>query len=289
MIRMSPRHALPLTALAALLLTAGLHMGASRAQERQPERPSADIATSAPNGGPMWRSLTAQQRRVLSPLAPQWETMDETAREKWLNVANRFDRLPASEQQRVRDRIKQWSNLPSDKRGEARLRFQQSRQLSAEERQRKWEAYQALPAEERDELTRQAQRRAKPIYLPDNMPGPREARQAFSTKRQPLPVDGHRKSNVAPPAVRALAPAPKIVTPSVVRAGTGATTNLVGQQPTPPLHQQSGLPKIATDKEFVDPITLLPRKGAQGAAIEADVRASRPEDAPSSAARSPRP
>jgi hypothetical protein len=34
----------------------------------------------------------------------------------------------------------------------------------------------------------------------------------------------------------------------------------------PPAHQQTGLPKIAATPGFVDPVTLLPRRGPQGAA-----------------------
>jgi len=65
------------------------------------------------------------------------------------------------------------------------------------------------------------------------------------------------------------APAPVAVAPSRIKAGRGATTTLVSQRPTPPLHQQTGLTKIAGNQGFVDPVTLLPRKGAQGAAMTA--------------------
>jgi len=52
----------------------------------------------------------------------------------------------------------------------------------------------------------------------------------------------------------------------VVQRGAGATTNLVSRPATPPLHQQAGLPKVAASPGFVDSATLLPRRGAQGAA-----------------------
>jgi hypothetical protein len=59
------------------------------------------------------------------------------------------------------------------------------------------------------------------------------------------------------------------VSPSLIKAGRGATTTLVSQQPAPPLHQQTGLTKIVANKGFVDPNTLLPKKGAQSAAVTA--------------------
>ena len=214
-----------------------------------------------------WRELSPAQKKVLTPLERHWSSMDDTGRDKWINVANRFDKLSAAEQQRVQDRMTQWAKLPPQERGEARLRFQQTRQLTADERQQKWAAYQALPAEDRQDLTQQAKRKAKPVFLADNMVGPRESRQAFASKRNNAQVVSDKKSNVVPNALSATAPAQTVVRPTMVKAGAGATTSLVTQRPTPPLHQHTGLTKIAATKGFVDPVTLLPKKGAQSAAM----------------------
>jgi hypothetical protein len=62
------------------------------------------------------------------------------------------------------------------------------------------------------------------------------------------------------------------VGPTVVKRGSGATTNLVSKPATPPLHQQTGLPKVAATPGFVDSATLLPQRGAQGAATRAPER-----------------
>ncbi|TXC65911.1 hypothetical protein FSC37_07780 [Piscinibacter aquaticus] len=51
-----------------------------------------------------------------------------------------------------------------------------------------------------------------------------------------------------------------------MQAAPGATTSLISKRPTPPAHQQPGLPKIAASPGFVDKQTLLPQRGAQGAA-----------------------
>lgn len=222
------------------------------------------VETDAPTE---WRELTAKQKSVLAPLERRWATMDETARDKWLNVATRFDKLSPAEQQRVQERMTQWSRLQPQERGEARLRFQQTRQLSADERQQKWAAYQALPAQDRQDLIQQAKRKAKPVFLADNMMGPREARQAYANKRGGAQAASDKKSNVVPNAMSSTAPGPTVVSPTMVKAGAGATTNLVTQRPSPPLHQHTGLTKIAATKGFVDPVTLLPKKGAQSAAM----------------------
>lgn len=213
-----------------------------------------------------WASLSSAQRRALQPLAALWPNMESTNRQRWVNVANRFGSLSPTEQQRMQERMTQWSKLPAQQRGEARLRFQQSRQLSAEERQKKWASYQALSPEQRSDLAQQARRKQQPVVLSDNMPGPRELGQANARRHRDNQAVG--KSNWVP-GTPPNAPAPVAVAPSLIKAGRGATTTLVSQRPTPPLHQQTGLTKIAGNNGFVDPVTLLPKKGAQGAAMTA--------------------
>jgi hypothetical protein len=72
------------------------------------------------------------------------------------------------------------------------------------------------------------------------------------------------KSNIVPNT--AFAAPPKPIAPTVMQAQPGATTTLISKHPTPPAHQQTGLPKIAGTPEFVDKSTLLPRRGPQAAA-----------------------
>lgn len=221
-----------------------------------------------------WNTLTPAQKKALMPLAAQWHNLDGTSRDKWINVANRFPRLSAADQKRMQDRMTQWSQLPAQQRGEARLRFQNTRQLTPQERQQKWEAYQALSSEEKQKLAQQARRKQKPVMLPDAEPGPREAAQQARLKgRQRVNDDG--KANLVPNPARS-SPSPEAVAPAVVKAGPGATTSLVTQAATPPLHQHTGLPKIAATKNFVDPDTLLPRKGSQGAGMTPVTRVKPP-------------
>lgn len=242
-----------------------LALAAGRVAAVQPAKSPQGTASASSSSG-AWSSLSANQRRVLQPLAAQWPTMEETNRERWVNVANRFGSLSPVEQQRMQERMTQWSKLPPQERGEARLRFQQTRQLTPEERQQKWASYQALSPQERGDLAQQARRKQQPVLLSDNMPGPREQSQLAAKRRRDN--DSAKKSNWVPNPAQT-GPGPVAVSPSSIKAGRGATTTLVSQRPAPPLHQQTGLPKIAATKGFVDPVTLLPRKGAQGAAITA--------------------
>lgn len=254
---------------ATLLLACALGSHAHKAMAAADMHPS----TSGAATGSSWQALTPVQRQALSPLGAQWAQLDDTSRQKWIKVASRFDALSPQERQRLQERMKQWAALPPSERGEARLRFQQSRQLPSDERQQKWAAYQALSAEDRQDLNRQAQRRTRTVMLADHMVGPREAGQVFATKRPTVAAASPGKSNMVPSmpqsgnGLNTQGSQPVVVAPTLVKAGTGATTNLVTHQAVPPAHQQSGSPKITATKNFVDPVTLLPRKGAQSAAM----------------------
>jgi hypothetical protein len=249
-----------------------LHHGPSHANAGLPQAQAAGPLATKPGGEAAWHQLTPAQQQILSPLHERWATMDDTSRDKWLGVAARYPRLGQAEQARIRERMAQWSGIPAVERGEARLRFQQSRQLTPDERHKQWEAYQALSPEDRNDLQRQALRRSKPVFLSDAAMGPREAKQVFTAKRS-LADQGAHKTNLVP-TPNGNATAAAVVAPTVVKAGPGATTTLVNQRPTPPLHQQSGLPKIAATQGFVDPVTLLPQRGAQGVGMTAPAASS---------------
>lgn len=192
-----------------------------------------------------WSALNPAQQSVLAPLQRDWASITPAQQQKWLEVANRYGSLPPDERARVQQRMGEWSRMSTNDRARARLNFTEARQISPEDRQRQWEAYRALPADQRRALAEKAQ--AKPAPKP-------------AVRRDPAaPAE---KSNV----VRAPAsPQPRTVGPTVVQRGPGASTNLVSTPSRPPLHQQAGLPKVAATPEFVDAATLLPQRGAQGA------------------------
>jgi len=153
--------------------------------------------------------------------------------------------MPAEERQRIQDRMNEWARMTPDERGRARLQFQEARQISPQQRQERWDAYMALPAEERRALAASA--RTVPRAGADTA-----ARKA----------DG--SGNKSPQA------ATKIVAPTVVQAKPGASTTLISKPAAPPPHAQAGQPKIAIDKDRVDRSTLLPQPAApKGAAASA--------------------
>jgi len=225
-------------------------MGAMSAFAQTPQPASPRInAPSAQVSGPAWSHLTPEQRSSLAPLERDWPGIDADRKRKWLEVAARFPKMPPDERARVQARMTDWARMTPQDRGRARLGFQQAQGVAPEDRQAKWDAYQALPAEQR----RQLAAKSPPAPQP-----PRGVEQRNG--RDPVQA----KSNIVPNP--SFAAPPKPVAPTVVQAAPGASTRLMSKQPTPPTHQQTGLPKIAASPGFVDRATLLPKRGPQGAA-----------------------
>jgi hypothetical protein len=211
-------------------------------------------ATASAEAGPRWSELTPAQRTALKPLERDWATIDAERKQKWIEVAGRMPGMPPPERERVQARMTEWARLSPQERGKARLAYQQAKQVAPQDRQQRWEAYQTLSPEQK----RQLQARAVPAPPPNG------------SRAAPVPR-GERndhpqlKSNIVPNP--AYAAPPKPIGPTVVQAQPGVSTQLISKRPSPPAHQQIGLPKIAATPEFVDRNTLLPQRGPQGAAI----------------------
>lgn len=215
----------------------------------------ATAAAPADAGGPAWSSLTVQQRGVLAPLSRDWASIDAPRKAKWLEVATRFPTLPAAERERMQARMAEWARMTPAERGQARLSFQEAKQLSPEERQQRWEAYQALPDDRRRALAERAKPPADPPRKPVAVVQPLDAAVPKKTPEAPrTAASGHLVKPVAP---------------TIVQAKPGATTTLMTQTPSPPAHQHPGQPKIAAKPDQVNRNTLLPQRGPQATAAAA--------------------
>lgn len=210
-----------------------------------------------------WATLTPGQQKALAPLSRDWGNIEIPRRAKWLEVAAKFPSMPKEEQARVQARMADWARLTPAERSRARLQFQEVRQVPADERQAKWEAYQALPEEQRHALAQTAKRSAKTAAS-----APPGASKLAAAGGPP-----EAKRNL----VQTAAPTPtRAVTPTAQQAKPGATTTAITARPQLPAHQQAGLPKIAATPGFVDPSTLLPKRGPQGAAVRSASAPSEP-------------
>lgn len=215
--------------------------------------------------GPRWSQLTRAQRAALQPLAPHWSSVDAVRKQQWIEIADRYDRLPPDEQARIQERMATWSALTPQQRGRARQQFQEARRMSPEERVERWDAYQALPPEKRDELADKAAKNRRPSKRA--APGsarPEAARSAGGA------AGGQRAGKETPAAAKTSIPnvivtpvynlPPKPVGPTIVQVRPGATTALMSRRPAPAPQREIVLPKMTGTPEFVDSNTLLPRR-----------------------------
>jgi len=201
-----------------------------------------------------WAALSAPQKQALQPLQKDWSSLSPDRQQKWLEVAARMPIMTDEERERVRERMAEWARMTPAQRGQARLQFQEARQWTSEDRQARWEAYLALSDDERTALAGQAKRSGEAASQPG---GRLSAASMGQTKKNTVAAPTHQLAS------------PKTVGPTVVQIRPGATTQLVSKTNSPPAHHQPGLPKIAATGNFVDPLTLLPKRGPQAAAMAA--------------------
>jgi hypothetical protein len=209
---------------------------------RPPLKPVTPSALSVPPA--TWSGLTAKQQALLAPLERDWPEISDTQRSKWLSATPTLATMSGDEIKRVHDRIRDWTMLSGPERSTARIGFQVSRRLTPEQRQARWEAYQALPEEQRTALAEKARARRQAL--------------AEAPARAARPMVAKRRSDVTPPAVK-LAP-PALVTSTLVQAKPGATTVLITRDLAPPHQPGSSGSKSISDLRLLDPHTLLPLK-----------------------------
>ena len=165
-------------AIAAALLLAGLAAGASRAADpvavpppvagtpvaqatkpsvstQAPIRPSQvrNAPATRPESKPTWSELTPAQQQALAPLTGTWRVLGEAHKRKWLALSQNFGTMPPAEQARLHSRMTEWAALSPQQRTLARLNFAEAQKVDpATDKRAKWEAYQALPPEEKRKL-----------------------------------------------------------------------------------------------------------------------------------------
>jgi Spy/CpxP family protein refolding chaperone len=220
-------------------------------------------APRAAEQGDRWSDLKPGQQAALKPLEREWSGIDGRSKRKWLELSARFPKLTPAEQARVQERMSDWTKLTPKERGEARMHFQEAKQVPAEDRQARWKAYEALTPEQKRQLAARAAPANEPARK-GGAPGARNDSKSDKLDKAARDTAPQAKSNIVPNP--AFASPPRAVAPTIVQARPGATTTLITKRPTPPRHQQTGMPKIAATPEFVNQATLLPQRGPQGAA-----------------------
>ncbi len=205
------------------------------------------VGTAAGAAEPDWADLAPAERSALAPLAGLWPRLPADERAEWRALAARMPQRSADEQARLQQRMRDWAAMTPDQRGQARLQFQQAQRWSAEERRQRWQDYQSLHPQARSVLAER--------WRFEQPEGGGAAARDDGAKRNLVEVG---------PSAR---PPRQAAGPTAVRAPRGATTKPLTRAPAPPAHHQHGLPKVVAGEAFVDPATMLPRRGPQGAAV----------------------
>lgn len=126
-------------------------------------------AHSPPLPQPAWAQLNAEQKRVLAPLAGEWDKMEGFSRKKWLGIAQRYPSLSPDEQARIQRRMTDWAKLTPEERKRAREKYQSLQKAPPEKKEAvklKWEQYNELPESEKNRLKAEAARKPTPRPAP---------------------------------------------------------------------------------------------------------------------------
>lgn len=130
-----------------------------------PPAPKTAVAASSPAqraGSPQplptkaWGELSGAEQKALKPLAANWSSIDEAQKRKWLAISKSFNTLSPTEQAKLHSRMSEWVALSPKQRTQARLNFAETTKVPPDEKLAKWEAYQALPPEEKKKLAASA-------------------------------------------------------------------------------------------------------------------------------------
>lgn len=96
-----------------------------------------------------WQQLTPKQKQALAPLGAQWGALTAQQQNKWLAISHNFTQLSVADQVTMHARMTDWVALSPQQRNLARLNFNTLQSVPKEDKKAKWEAYQALSAEEK--------------------------------------------------------------------------------------------------------------------------------------------
>jgi Protein of unknown function (DUF3106) len=99
-----------------------------------------------------WDKLTPAQKTALQPLSASWSGLSDGHKRKWLAVSANFAQFSPEDKTKLHSRMTDWASLSTKERELARINFAQNKQLTASDKQAKWESYKALPPETKQAL-----------------------------------------------------------------------------------------------------------------------------------------
>lgn len=146
-------------AAAALLCLVGLAL-AQTAVTTSPAAASASTLAAKPlvankaakTATETWNKLTPPQKTALQPLSANWSSLSEGHKRKWIAVSANFAQFSPEDKTKLHSRMTEWAGLSTKQREQARINFAQTKELTAKDKQAKWESYKALPPETKQAL-----------------------------------------------------------------------------------------------------------------------------------------
>jgi len=130
---------------------------ASRPQAAKVAQAAQPIKLAEPK--PFWNELTPAQKQALAPLAGTWGSISEAQKRKWLALSANYPKMAPADQAVLHSRMTEWVAMSPQQRTQARLNFAEAKRIPADDKKAKWEAYQALPPEEKSKLAESAARK----------------------------------------------------------------------------------------------------------------------------------
>jgi hypothetical protein len=230
---------------ASILLSSTASIALAQAVATVPARPTLTAPASLIN--PDWNSLSTEQKRLLEPLAAEWSSLEPANRVRWIELTARHHSMPSEEQRLLEERIASWARLSPIERQQARQSFKQVLQAKPQDLEAKWEAYQALPPEQREALAGKAAQKRQPTTTSAAGVAPTSAAVVSPPERKPgaalipmpLPTTSRQPQGTA-----------------LLQAKPGVTTVLITQRPAP---AASKIRRQFFDAKQLDNKTLLPK------------------------------
>ena len=104
--------------------------------QAQPRDPAALKTPQTP-----WYRLSPDERRILGPVAPDWDRMPGYQQERLKGAARKYPSLQPIQKERFEQRIRDWAQMSPEQRREARETFKGLRQLPPEKQHELRERY----------------------------------------------------------------------------------------------------------------------------------------------------
>ncbi len=171
---------------------------------------------------PLWRELKSADQVALAPLAGSWDAISVAQKRKWLALSKNFPKMTPDDQAKLHSRMTAWVALSPQQRAEARLNFGKTQLLSPNDKKAKWEAYQALPPEEKKKLAAVAAK--PPATAPAVKPVPTDKLATIHRPRLGTKPAGAASAAASAPAKPASAAVPASAPASSGAGGPASAT-----------------------------------------------------------------